>query len=91
MSLFENSVLSYVIFSLELVVIGALVLYLLHYYGNFKRDPWYIFVVAWVGWTIPFSVVVLIPIDISSVMRPFTLRSRTFLTNYLVRILMSVV
>lgn len=51
---------------LVLGVVGAAVLCLVYYYAN-RKTPWYVMLVTFLGWYFPISIIVLLPLDMSSV------------------------
>nr|BAK02403.1 predicted protein [Hordeum vulgare subsp. vulgare] len=56
----------WVIVVIEAVAVAALVLYLYHIYASYDRRPWYVTAAVLVGWYASFSLVVLIPTDVTS-------------------------
>ena len=55
-----------------LLIIGTITLFILSVatvsrYGNLKSQPWYVSTVCIIGWCFPFWIVLLLPLDISSV------------------------
>ncbi|KAF9960370.1 hypothetical protein BGZ72_007175 [Mortierella alpina] len=53
------------------LVVGALLLVvlvagLLNYFGNRTEHAWYVSLIAFISWFFPFSIVVLVPLDLSS-------------------------
>jgi len=49
------------------ITLIALVAGLLNYFGNRAEHAWYVSLIAYVSWFFPFSIVVLVPLDLSSV------------------------
>ena len=49
------------------LVLGGFVSKLLWRYADFKRTEWYALVTTWINWFMAVSILVLIPIDVSSV------------------------
>jgi len=48
------------------MALAVVTTYLLHKYTNFRTTPPYVLVITWIGWYLCFSVVFLVPIDVSS-------------------------
>ncbi|ORY40735.1 LMBR1-domain-containing protein [Rhizoclosmatium globosum] len=61
---------------LLLVVLAVFVAALLVYFGNIKQFSWYSSVFSFVGWFFPFSIVLILPLDLAS-----TLHSRCLADN----------
>ncbi len=53
--------------ALGFVIVGVLVFYLLYLYADFKKTAWYVLISTFVGWFISFGIVILVPLDVSSV------------------------
>ena len=53
--------------SLAFAGIGIFVLYVLHKFANFKKNAWYVLLTTFIGWFLSFGIVLLIPLDVSSV------------------------
>lgn len=49
-----------------LSIVFAVVVYLINYYGNRKASPWYVKLLVLIGWFFPFSIVLVLPLDITS-------------------------
>lgn len=47
-------------------LLGIVVAILVWYYAS-KETPWYIKAAAFIGWLFPFSIVLLLPLDLTSV------------------------
>ncbi|KAK9720545.1 hypothetical protein K7432_004089 [Basidiobolus ranarum] len=47
-------------------IVSLIAFSLITYYGNPKTCPWYVKLAAFVSWTFPFSIVFLVPFDITS-------------------------
>ena len=63
----EFKAVSPVILSFELVVAFVLAVYLLHRYGNIRRQNPFVTVSTLTVWFLSFAIIVLLPIDVSSV------------------------
>jgi hypothetical protein len=54
------------LFLLLLVVIAFTTTAVLDHYGNRKRTSWYIALTAFISWSFPFSIILMLPLDIAS-------------------------
>lgn len=54
------------------LAVVTLVAGLLNYFGNRVEHAWYVSLIAYVSWFFPFSIVVLVPLDLASVIRLIT-------------------
>ena len=57
---------NYVAVSLLWTLVALGVLSLVWFYAN-KKTPWYVLLPVAIGWVFPFSIVFLLPVDLSSV------------------------
>lgn len=48
------------------IVLALSVTKLLHRYSNWRKTPWYALITTWINWLLAVSIIVLIPIDVSS-------------------------
>jgi hypothetical protein len=55
------------------LAVVTLVAGLLNHFGNRVEHAWYVSLVAYVSWFFPFSIVVLVPLDLASVIHSFSL------------------
>ncbi len=53
--------------SVAFAVLGFIVLYVLQRFANFKKNAWYVILTTFIGWFLSFGIVLLIPLDVSSV------------------------
>lgn len=58
--------MAYTFIIIGLCIIFALVIGILNYYGNRKTSPWYVRLSVIIGWFFPFSIVLVLPLDVSS-------------------------
>jgi len=58
--------MSYTIIIIGLCLIFAMVVGIVNYYGNRKTSPWYLRLLVTIGVFFPFSIVLILPLDISS-------------------------
>jgi len=56
----------WIVFGFEIALLVALTFYLYSKFASFKRQPWYITSSVILGWFLSFSLIYLIPIDITS-------------------------
>jgi hypothetical protein len=50
-----------------LILLAIAVVLILLYYGNYKTYPWYVQVVCFIAWLFPFSIILMLPLDLTSV------------------------
>ena len=53
-----------------LVILAFLTVYAMFFYGNRRRMGVVVFVIVFVGWYFPFSIVFLVPLDVLAVCAP---------------------
>ncbi|KAI9362506.1 LMBR1-like membrane protein-domain-containing protein [Zopfochytrium polystomum] len=51
---------------LLLLILAAVVASLLLYFGDWKTYPWYVQFTCFVGWLFPFSIILILPLDLAS-------------------------
>eukprot|EP00126_Sphaerothecum_destruens_P001662 Sdes_comp15075_c0_seq1m3862 len=54
------------VFLLEQLILAALTVFLLHQYGNIHSLSWYVISAVLVGWYFSFSIVCILPADVSA-------------------------
>jgi len=59
--------MAYTLIIVGLCIIFALVIAIVNYYGNRKTSPWYVRLSVTIGLFFPFSIVLVLPLDITSV------------------------
>jgi len=58
--------MAYTVIIVGLCVIFAIVLSILNYYGDRKTSPWYVKLSVIIGWFVSFSIILVLPLDITS-------------------------
>jgi len=59
--------MGYTVIIVGLCIIFAVVISVLNYYGNRKTSPWYVRLSLIIGWFFSFSIILVLPLDITSV------------------------
>lgn len=63
--------MGYVPVAFMILLVAALVMSILLYFGNRKTSHWYAKLCAFIAWLFPFSIMLMLPIDLSSVINYF--------------------
>jgi len=58
--------MAYTLIIAGLCIIFVFVLYILNYYGDRKSSPWYVILSIIIGWFLSFSIILVLPLDITS-------------------------
>ena len=58
---------NYGIFSVILILLALVVTALLFYFGNRKTFPWYVQATCFIAWFFPFTIIFILPLDLTSV------------------------
>lgn len=53
-------------FVLILLLVAFVTTLLLDYYGDRRETPWFVALVCFISWLFPFSIVVVVPLDLAS-------------------------
>ncbi|KAI8823560.1 LMBR1-like membrane protein-domain-containing protein [Fimicolochytrium jonesii] len=56
----------YAVVAIILAALACLVAYLLYSFGDIRKLPWYTVVVAFIAWVFPFSLPLILPLDLAS-------------------------